>query len=133
MEGVVRANKEIRPNLCEFVGRRQHQLADTRQIAAVEARDVVGQGRRMHRNLGMGVRAEPRRAFHTDGAIAKRRALGGTGHDANVLRHDGWFPALDAPHNIAVSPGIKMGMGLDHAGRVLAEKLLTDGQHLGSQ
>ena len=44
--------------------------------AAIQAGDVVSQGGRVHGNFGMGVGPEQLRAFHTDGAIAKRGALG---------------------------------------------------------
>jgi hypothetical protein len=36
----------------------------------------------------MGIRAEEPRAFDADRAVAKRRALGGAGDDADVKGHD---------------------------------------------
>ena len=50
--------------------------------------DVLGERVRVHRDLGMRVRAEKLRAFHADGPIAERRALGGAGDDTDVLRHE---------------------------------------------
>ncbi len=108
MDRVVWADQEVCADICELVRGREHQRADSVQIAPVDARDVVRERRRVHRDFGMGVRAEQIRAFHTNGAIAKRRTLGRTTHDANVLRHNGWFPVLEASHNIAVRVRFKM-------------------------
>lgn len=43
---------------------------------------------RVHRDLGMIVRAEKLRAFHANGAIAKSCAFGGAGNNTDVVGHD---------------------------------------------
>ena len=62
-------------------------LADARPVVAVEAGDVVGQRRRVHRDFGMRMRAEQARTFNADRAIAERRALGRAGDDADMSGH----------------------------------------------
>jgi hypothetical protein len=59
---------------------------------------------RVHGDLRVRVRTGKPRAVGTDGAIAKRRALGGTRYDANVLRHIGILPDCQWPfRNVAQS------------------------------
>ena len=86
--GVVRADEEIGADGRELRCRREHQLAHARPVAPVDARHVVGERVRMHRDLGMRVRAKQRRAFQANGSIAQGGALSGTGNDADVTRHD---------------------------------------------
>jgi hypothetical protein len=42
---------------------------------------------RVHGDIGMIMRTQQLRAFDADRAVAKRRALGRTGDDADVLSH----------------------------------------------
>ena len=60
----------------------------------VEARDVVGEGGCVHGDFGMRVGTQQLRTLRTDRAITKRRPLGRTANDTDVLGHCG-----------AVSPG----------------------------
>jgi hypothetical protein len=57
--------------------------------AGVDVLHVPTQGVRVHRHLGMAMRAEEHRPFGADRAIAEGRALGADGDDANVpgVRH----------------------------------------------
>ena len=87
MNGIVRADQKLRTDTGQFVRRSQHQLAHALPIVAAQAFDILAERVRMHRHLGMGVRAEELRAFSTDRAIAKRGAFGGAGDDTDMLRH----------------------------------------------
>ena len=70
----------------------EHQLAHAVPVVAIEARQVVGERGRVHRDFGMRMRPEQPRALHADGPVAQRGALGGTRDDPDVLRHDGSSP-----------------------------------------
>jgi hypothetical protein len=87
VDGVVGADQEIDTDLRELVRGGEHQLAYARPVGAVDAFHVLGQRVRVHRDLGVIVRAEKLRALHADGPIAEGRAFGGAGNDADVLRH----------------------------------------------
>ena len=88
MHCVVGADQEIGTDFCEFICRREHQLTHALPISAVDALHVLAKRVRVHRDLGMIVGAEKLRAFHADGSITKRRALGGAGNNTNVVEHD---------------------------------------------
>jgi hypothetical protein len=89
MEGVVGADQESGPDPRELARGGEHQLTDPLPVVAVEASHVLGERRRMHRDLGMGVRAEKPSAFHADGPIAKSGTFGGARNDTDVVGH-GW-------------------------------------------
>ena len=62
VDGIVGTNEEIRARRRELVCRREHQLTDAGPVPSIDALHVIGKRVRMHRDLGMGVRAEyPRR------------------------------------------------------------------------
>ena len=86
MDGVVRADQEVRADLRELVRRGQHELADGRPVAAVDRLHVLRERVRVHRDFGMVVGAEQLRAFHADGPVAERGPFGGAGDDPDVLR-----------------------------------------------
>ena len=88
MDGVVGADQEVGADARELVRRGEHQLANARPVAAVDALHVIRERVRVHRDFRVGVRAEQRRALRADGPIAERRAFGGAGHDADVVGHD---------------------------------------------
>ena len=87
MDGVVGADQEIGADFRELICGGEHQLAHALPIAAVDAFHVIGERMRVHRDLGMSVRAEKLRAFHADGPITKRRAFGGAGNNTDVAKH----------------------------------------------
>ena len=90
VDGVVRADQEIGADLRQLLGGGEHQLAHALPVAAVDAGSVVGEGGRMHRDLGMRMGpSENGGTFHADGPIAKRRTFGGAAHDTDMLGHDG--------------------------------------------
>ena len=76
------------PILRELICGGEHQFAHALPVAAIKAFHVLGERVRVHRDLGMIVRAEKLRAFHADGPITKRCAFGGAGNNADVLGHD---------------------------------------------
>ena len=80
-----RLSEKIRANLRQLVRRRQHQLAHSLPVVAIDALHVLAQRVRMHRHFRMTVRAHQLRAFDTDRAIAERSAFGGAGDDADVV------------------------------------------------
>src|SRR5262245_35753705 len=94
MDGVVRADEEIGTDLRELVGRREHQFADAAPIRPIQTLHILGQGRRMHRNLGMAVAPEWRRRRQAYGPIAKGCALRRACNDADVLCHDARAPSF---------------------------------------
>lgn len=98
VNGVVGAYQEISADLRELVRRGKHQLAHAWPIVAIQAFHVLGKRGRVHRDLGMRVRAQQSRALHTDGPITQRRPFGGAGDNANVLGHD------DKLRNVARQP-----------------------------
>src|SRR5262249_33070661 len=64
----------------------EHELPHAGPVVALDARHVVGQGRRVHRDLPMAVRAQPLRALGADSAVARRSAFGRAGDDPDVAR-----------------------------------------------
>ena len=48
----------------------------------------MGPRRESRGDLGVRMGAENLRAFHANGPVAKRRAFGGAGGDADVLGHE---------------------------------------------
>ena len=76
MDGVVRADQKIGTNFRELIRGGEHQLTHALPVAAVDAFHVLGERVRVHRDLGMSVRAKKLRAFHADGPITKGCALG---------------------------------------------------------
>ena len=76
MDRVVGTDQEIRSNVRELAGRREHQLANALQVPAVQAIHVFGERVRMHRHFGMCMWTEKLCAFRADGPIAKRSAFG---------------------------------------------------------
>src|SRR5450631_3876186 len=88
MYGVVGADQKIGADCRKLIGGREHEFTHTLPVAAVDALHVLGERVRMHRHLGMSVRAQKLRAFHADRAIAQRRTFSGASYDANVLGHE---------------------------------------------
>ena len=87
MDGVVGADEEVGAHLRQLEGAGQHEIGDTLEVAAVEAGHVISQRMRVHRHLGMRMRAHPLRAFGADGAVTKRCAFGRAADDTDVLGH----------------------------------------------
>ena len=84
---IVGTYKEIGAGLGQLVGRRKHQLGNSRPVVGINTFHVSRQGMRMHRNFGMIVSPQHPRTFKRDGPIAESRSLRATSDNANVLRH----------------------------------------------
>ncbi|MNT57888.1 hypothetical protein D3C72_1952930 [compost metagenome] len=87
VDGVVGADQEIRARRGELVRGAEHQRAHARQVACVQAARVLRERGRVHRHLGVRMRAEQRRALDADGLVAKGRAFGGAADDSDVQGH----------------------------------------------
>jgi hypothetical protein len=61
VDGVVGADQDLGTRGRELAGRREHQVGHALPVIGFEAVHVVGQRRRVHRHLGVRVRAEPLR------------------------------------------------------------------------
>ena len=77
VDHVVRANEEIGTASRELVRGRQHHFTRALPIGAVHTLHLIRERVRVHRHLGMTVRAEQLRALHADGPIAESRVFVG--------------------------------------------------------
>lgn len=102
MDRVIGADQKVSSDISELVSRIKHQVPDTQPVTPIHIRDVIGERRRMHGNLGMRVRSEQLRTLQTDGAIAKSCTFSRTANDSNVLSHRGRIPLLIELDNIAI-------------------------------
>src|ERR1700733_13909596 len=87
MNSIVGTDQEVGATAGKLCRRGQHQLAHARPVASIDALHVLGERARVHRDVGMIVRAEQRRPFDAHRPITKRRAFGGAGNDTDMLRH----------------------------------------------
>src|SRR4029453_7270568 len=78
----------MRLNLRGLGCRGEHQVAHAVPIIAIDALHVLGERARVHRDLGMIVRAEKIGALDTDGPIAEGGSFSGAGNETDVVRHD---------------------------------------------
>jgi hypothetical protein len=69
------------------VGRGKHKLANPVQIVIVEARHVIGQRVRMHRDFGMGMAAEEASTLDADRLVTECSPFGGASDDADMVGH----------------------------------------------
>ena len=88
VNGIVRADEEIRTRAGQLLCGRHHQLRDAGPVVLVNELHVLGQGVSVQRDLGMVVAPEQLRAFQADGAITQRGAFRAACDDADVLGHE---------------------------------------------
>src|SRR5215467_6601471 len=88
MNGIIWTYQEIDPDFRQLFCGEKHQRGHALPVAATNARHVARKRERMHRDLGMSVRAELLGTLNADGPIAKSCAFGRAGHNADMLRHD---------------------------------------------
>src|SRR5260370_41445638 len=91
MHGVVGTDQENGTYFRELICGGEHQLTFTLPVVTVDASHVLGERVRVHRDLGMIVRAEKLHAFYADGPITKSCAFGGAGNNTDVAGHDFGF------------------------------------------
>src|SRR5260370_23002120 len=84
MHGVVGTDQENGTYFRELICGGEHQLTYTLPVVTVDASHVLGERVRVHRDLGMIVRAEKLHAFYADGPITKSCAFGGAGNNTDV-------------------------------------------------
>src|SRR5260370_25889689 len=84
MHGVVGTDQENGTYFRELICGGEHQLTFTLPVVTVDASHVLGERVRVHRDLGMIVRAEKLHAFYADGPITKSCAFGGAGNNTDV-------------------------------------------------
>src|SRR5260370_9170271 len=88
MHGVVGTDQEIGTDFRELICGGEHQLTYTLPVVTVDASHVLGERVRVHRDLGMAVRAEKPHAFHAEAPITKSCAFAGAGTNTDVaVRH----------------------------------------------
>ena len=84
MDGVVGADQKFSAGTRELVGRIEHQVGHTIEVAAFERFDIPAQRMRMHRDFGVSMRTQQGGAFDAEGAITQRRAFGRKADDADM-------------------------------------------------
>src|SRR5260370_22471500 len=94
MHGVVGTDQEIGTDFRELICGGEHQLTYTLPVVTVDASHVLGERVRVHRDLGMIVRAEKLHAFYADGPITKSCAFGGAGNNTDVAGHYFFFQTM---------------------------------------